>query len=95
MQPRGLVVADGAGRGLRVELVRVVEHGGLGGACGLPVVMAGDGVQELRERRRRDLTGALLDHAEAEVNVSEQAALLGLTKCRPAAELADPADVVE
>jgi hypothetical protein len=57
--------------------------------------MARDGVQELREHGRIELSGTLLDHAEAEVDVSEQAALLRLTERRPASELTDPADVVE
>ena len=44
---RGSDVADGAGGGLSVELVRVIQHGGLGGARSLPVVMDGNGVEQL------------------------------------------------
>ena len=43
------VVADGARRGLRVELVRVVEDGRLGGSRRRPVVVTRDRVQELGE----------------------------------------------
>ena len=59
------VVADGAGRGLRVELVRVVEDSRLGGSCRLAVVMAGNGVEQLGEDVRLERRRAFLDHAHA------------------------------
>ena len=44
---------DPAGRCDRVELVRVVQHGRLGGAGGARVVVHGDAVEELCELRLR------------------------------------------
>ena len=92
---RTSVVADGAGRGLGVELIRVVEHGRLGGACGRAVVVAGDGVEELGEYGRVEVARALLDHPQPEVDVPEEPAFVALPERRPRTELADPADVVE
>ena len=89
------VVADGARRGLGVELVRVVEHGRLGGACGRAVVVARDGVQEFGENGRVEVPRALFDHPQPEVDVSEEPALVGLPERRAPTELADPADVVD
>ncbi len=48
---RASVVADGARGGLGVELVRVVENGRFGGSRRRPIVVARDGVEELREDR--------------------------------------------
>ena len=48
-----------------------------------------------RGRRDRGRGSALLDHPQAEVDVSEETALLRLPERRAAAELADAADVVE
>ncbi len=45
--PRCSVLADGPGRRLGVELIRVIEHRSLGRAGRLPVVVDGDRVQEL------------------------------------------------
>ena len=89
------LLPDGPGRGLRVELVRVVEHGGLRGAGRLPVVMDGDRVQELRPNRGIERGGSLLDQAQAEMDVTEQAPLLRRAKRRPAAELEGAPDVVQ
>ena len=89
------LLADGPGRGLGVELVRVVEHGGLGGARRLPVVMDGDGVQELRPNRGVERDRPLLDQPQTEMDVTEQAPLLGLAERRPAAELERAPDVVQ
>ena len=57
-----LVVADGARCRLGVELVRVVQDGGLGGLRRLAVVVAADGVQELGEHRGVEVASPLLDH---------------------------------
>ena len=48
-----LVLAHGSGCGHRVELIRVVEHECLGGACCLPVVVRRNGVEELGGDVRR------------------------------------------
>ena len=73
----------------------MVQHGGLGRSrCG-PVVMACDGVEELREDSRAEVAGALLDHSQAEVHVAEEPALLGRPERRATAELADAPDVVQ
>ena len=66
------------------------------GRPGAPrVVVHGDGVQELGSDRRFQRCTALLDQAQAEVHVPEQAALLRLPKRGAALELARSADVVE
>jgi len=71
-------------------------------AGGLPVVtspnsgtVARDGVEELGDDGRVEIPRALLDHPQAEVNVAEQPAFLGLTEARPTPELAHATDVVE
>jgi uncharacterized protein (DUF1015 family) len=89
------VVADGARRGLSVELVRVVEHGRLGRACGRAVVVARDGVQELGENGRVEVSRVLLDHPQAEVDMPEEPTLVRRAERRSRSELANPADVVE
>jgi hypothetical protein len=58
-------------------------------------VVRRNGVQELRPGVGFELRGALLDQAQAEVDVAEQAALIGLPEGWPAFELERPADVVE
>ena len=92
--PRGSV-ADRARRGLRVELVRVVEDSRLGGSGGGAVVMARDGVQQLGENGRIEITSALLDHPQPEMDVAEESSLVGRSERRAWTELADPADVVQ
>ncbi len=66
-----VLVPDGARRGLRVELVRVVEDRRLRRARRLPLVMCGDRVQELREGCRVEIPGALLDESQAEMDVAQ------------------------
>src|SRR5438093_11651171 len=55
-------------RGDCVELVRVVQHRRFGGACGPPVVMARDGVQQLCACIRLQSFGALLDRSKSQVD---------------------------
>ena len=71
---RASVVADRAGRGDRVELVRVVEHGRLRGAGRARVVVASDGVQELR--RRAELLHAVATHHDRQAARTAEAAVL-------------------
>ena len=73
----------------------MVQHGGLGGSRGGPVVMACDGVEELREDGRVEVAGALLEHPQAEMHVAEEPALLGRPERRATTELADAPDVVQ
>ena len=73
----------------------MVEDGGLGSACSWAVVMTGDGVEELRQRRRIEILRALFDHPQAEVNVPEQAAFLGLAERRSASELPHATEIVK
>jgi hypothetical protein len=80
---------------LSVELVRVVEDGSLGSSRGGAVVVRGDRVQELAPDRRVEIPGALLDETKPEMNVTEQATLLGLAERWASFELPHPADVVE
>ena len=88
-------LGHGTRRGDRVELVRVVEHGRLGGARRAGVVVAGDRVQQLGAGCRVEPVGALLDQAQAEMDVAEQAPLLGEPVRRGGAELERAADVVQ
>jgi hypothetical protein len=67
----------------------VVEHGRLGGASRTHVVVAGDRVQELGGRAE------LLEGAQPEVDVAQQASLIGRREERRPAELLDAADVVD
>ena len=80
---------------MSVELVRVVENCRFGGSRGMPVVVARDFVEELGEDGRVEVARTSLDHPESEVDVSEEPALLGLTKRRPGSELVSTAHVVE
>ncbi len=73
----------------------MVEDGRLGGPCGRAVVMACNDVEEFRQHGGIEVLGALLDHAQAEVDVTEQAAFVGLPERRAARELSSSADVVE
>src|SRR5262245_25724829 len=79
----------------RVELVRVVEDGCLGGARSAGIVMGADRVEDFGEDGPVELPGALLDEAEAQVDVAEQLSLRGREEERAAVELAHTADVVE
>ena len=80
--------SDRQRRRLRVELVRVVEHGGLGGTRRAAVVVRRDRVEELGEHLRLDAGAPLLDEPEPEMDVTEQRALLRRPERRPATELA-------
>ena len=73
----------------------MIQHGGLGGARSLPVVMDGNGVEQLGPNLGVEARRPLLDQAQAEMDVSEQAPFLGLAECRTAAELDRAADVVQ
>ena len=73
----------------------MVQHGGLGRSRVGPVVMACDGVEELREDSRVEVAGALLEHSQAEVHVAEEPALLGRPERRATTELADAPEVVQ
>ena len=52
-------------------------------------------MQEFGANGRVEAVGPLLDHPQAEMNVPEQAALVGGTERRAAPELAHPSDVVQ
>ena len=73
----------------------MVEHRGLGRACGSGVVVRADRVQELGSDACLERRSALLDQAQAEVNVPEQAPLVRGTEDRPASQLDRAADVVQ
>src|SRR4029450_7829093 len=77
-----------------VELVRVVEHGCLCRSCGARVVVRADRVQELRADSGLERRGALLDHAQPQVDVTEEAALLGRLEDRPACPLDGAGDAL-
>src|SRR4051794_15752482 len=70
-----------------VELVRVVEDGRFCGLRGAGVVVRADGVQNLGENGPVEPFAALLDQAQAEVDVSEELALGGRKEERAAVEL--------
>ena len=73
----------------------MVEDGGFGGTRRRPVVMARDRVEKLCRHGRIEVLRAFLDHPQAEVDMAEQAALVGLPERRAARELSSSADVVE
>jgi hypothetical protein len=73
----------------------VVEDSRLRGARGRAVVVAGDGVQELGQHGRVEVAGALLDQPQPEMDVAEQAPLLGRPERGAWPQLADAADVVQ
>jgi uncharacterized protein (DUF1015 family) len=72
----------------------VVEDGRLGRLRRLPVVVAADGVEELGEDSGLEVSRAVLDHPQPEVDVAEQAPFLRLAERRSRPELAHPPDVV-
>ena len=79
---RALIVShtgllDRPGGGERVELVRVVEAGRLGRPRSAGIVVARDGVQQLRAHLAFELCRRLLDEPQAEMDVTQQAPLLG------------------
>ena len=73
----------------------MVEHGGLGRVRRLAVVVNCNGMEELGPDSGVESGGSLLDQAQAEMDVTEQAPLLRRAKRRPAAELEGAADVVQ
>ena len=73
----------------------MVQHRRLRRARGGAVVVRRDGVEQLRENRRVEIGASLFDHSESQVDVPEQSSLVRRPERGPAAELADPADVVE
>ena len=82
-------------RGDRVELVRVIEHRRLRRAARARIVVRADRVQELGAQRRLQVGGAILDEAQAEMDVAEEGSFLRRPEERCAAELDLPAEVVE
>ncbi len=73
----------------------MIEDGGFGGTRRRPVVMTRDRVEKLCQHSGIEILRALLDHPQAEVDVAEQAALVGLPEGRAAGELSNAAEVVE
>ncbi len=73
----------------------MVEHGRLGGARGLAVVVGTDGVEQLRQDVGGEPAAVTLDHAETEVHVPQQASLVRRSKGRAATQLVNAPDVVE
>lgn len=73
----------------------MVENGGFRRAGCRSVVVARDRVEELGEHCGIEVACAFLDHAEPEVDVTEQTPLLGLAEARARPELADAPDVVQ
>jgi Protein of unknown function (DUF1015) len=73
----------------------VVENGRFSRPRGAGVVMDGDRVEELGEYVPGHAVRALLDQAEAQVDVAEELALVGGEEERPAVELAEAPHVME
>ena len=73
----------------------MVENGCLGSSRCWSVVVTRNRVQQLSENGRVKVPSALLDHPQAEVDVSEQAPLVRLPERRARPELANPAHVVQ
>ena len=90
-----LRVADRARGRLGVELIRVIQHGRLGRTSRLAIVVAGNRVQELGLHLEVEALCPVLDQPQPEMDVSEEATLLGLRKRGTWAKLARAADVVQ
>ena len=73
----------------------MVKDGRLGGPGGRPVVMARDGVQQLGENGRIEVTSTLLDHAQPEMDMAEESALVRRSERRAWTELPDSADIMQ
>jgi hypothetical protein len=73
----------------------VVENGRFGRPRGAGVVMDGDRVEELGEYVPGHAGRALLDQAQAQVDVAEELALVRGEEERPAVELAETPHVME
>ena len=73
----------------------MVEDGCFGSSRSRTVVVTGDGVEELSQCRRIEILGAFFDHSQAEMNVSQQAAFLGLPEGRSAPELSHATEIVK
>ena len=73
----------------------MVENGCLGSSRCWSVVVTRNRVQQLSENGRVKVPSALLDHPQAEVDVSEQAPLVRLPEGRARPELPDPAEIVQ
>jgi uncharacterized protein (DUF1015 family) len=73
----------------------VVEHGGLRSSRRARVVVCGDGVEELRAHLGREACRPFLDQTQPEMDVAEEAPLVGGPERGAAAELDRATDVVE
>jgi hypothetical protein len=73
----------------------VVEDRGFRRSGRAGVMVAGDRMQELRARLRAQPVAPLLDDAETEVDVAEEASHLGRSKARAGPQLRCSADVVQ
>jgi hypothetical protein len=91
----GARLVDGPRSGDRVKLVRVVQHRRLGGSSGAGIVMNRYGVKQLRSNLCFHRRGPFLDQPKAEVDMTEQSALLGRAEGGPALELVRPPNVVQ
>ncbi len=89
------VVADRTGCGLRVQLVRVVQHRRLGRPRRLPVVVYRHRMEQLGPHVGIQARRPFLDHPQPEVDMAEQAAFLGLAERRPAAQFDGAPDVMD
>lgn len=88
-------VRHGPRRGDRVELIRVVEHGGLRRPGCTGVVVDGHGVDELGEDAAVEILGAGLDQADPELDVAKEPALVGRPEGGRTPELDCSAGVVQ
>ena len=88
-------LVDGPRSGDRVKLVRVVQDRRLGGSSGTGVVMNRHGVKQLRSNLCFQRRGSFIDQPQAEVDMTEQSALLGRAEGGPALELECPPNVVQ
>ena len=78
-----------------VELIYVVQHGGLGGPGGTGLVVRADRVQELGPSVGVERNRSRLDEAETEVHMTEQLSLRRRRERGPGDELRGASDVVQ
>ena len=89
------MLLDGACGGCGIQLVRVVKHRRLGRPRTAGLVVNRDRVQQLGPYLGLKSRRALLDEAQAQVDVTEQPSFLGRAERRAALQLGGAADVVQ
>ena len=73
----------------------MVQNGGFGGTGGLPVVVRGHRVEQLGRNGSVESRSPRFNQPQAKMDMTQQAALVGLAEGRAAPELHGAADIVK